>query len=659
MANKRSTRNNTRRIPKDTHSVRETVDEEASYEEPEDPVPEHRIKRRKNGTAAHASDHENDNTSHYKRIPHGGVVATIDGKQFYHSVEIDGEVISINDSVDILRNSKQNGAIRESNLAKISALYVNENGTLMAEVAFYFDSGEKIPYSKVVGTTKNSKPSHWLGFSHINEVVAFNKFESVEVETFDEKVFVHASFEEYSQEIDSGGDEEINVFCNFICFSENYTVVPFNVKSDWRQVMLESSKYHRVYFPNTISQKDDFDDTLPPELSLQLNTNSHTILGRDEEAEKIRTFMETGIKQGGTGQILYISGVPGTGKTETVKMVSRQLVDKKLKGKLPWFDLIEINAVHLSKPNELYRVFYTKLFGKHAPNEYASYEALESYFSNNKTPCVLIVDEADYIVTKTQKVLFTLFDLPSKKGSKFILLIISNTMDLHTRMRASCVSRLGFGTVTFKPYRYQQIMEVIQHKLGKFSNIDPVALQLCARRVTNYSGDMRKALQICKLAIKEANGRNVTTSDMSRVTNMVLNSAVVDALQYVSTGMKCLLVAIILVLRELELSIAPALPVYNRFRGMITVLKPELEGHVCKDSFKHLLLSSINSGIISLEPTVFPSFTCGDKTKHLKIFDDINEDLGDTGIVILIDIGHLITALAKDPYWERKLQTVI
>ncbi|XP_955167.1 origin recognition complex protein 1, putative [Theileria annulata] len=638
---------------------------------------------------------DEDEAYTYVRDPYGDVIANVNGKKFYRSALIHDEIISIYDSVDVLRTSNKSKNVRESNLAKISAIYVDTNGKLMAEVSFYFDSGEEIP------NTDNSQISpkilfdnnfnKWKGFTHVNEVVAYNKFEDVEIETFDEKVNVHASKEEYLNEINSGGDEEINVFCNYICYHENHSILPFNINTDWEHIMVESSKYHSIYYPKMVYKEESIVEPLSPELTLQLNSNEK-ILGREEEAEKIRTFMETNIKQGGTGQILYISGVPGTGKTETVKMVSKELISKKLKGQIPWFDLIEINAVHLSKPNELYRVFYNKLFAKPAPISH-SYDELDKYFNNNTTPCILIVDEADYIVTKTQKVLFNLFDLPCKKNSKFILIIISNTMDLNYKMKSSIQSRLGFGSLVFKPYRYQQIIQVIESKLGKHSPIDPVALQLCARRVTNYSGDMRKALQICKLAIKESNGEKITVysitvfrygvrftatntlpvvqqpdspspqkgfqlvSEMSRISNMVLNSSISDALQYVSVGMKCLLVAIILVLKQVQLSIAPAVQVYNTFRGMMTVLKPELE-NVCKDSFKHLLISSLNNGVISLEPTVFSSFSLTDKKKVKKVFEEINEDLGDVGITFQIDIGHLITALAKDPYWQSKLETI-
>ncbi|KAK2196163.1 bifunctional AAA+ ATPase domain/P-loop containing nucleoside triphosphate hydrolase/ATPase [Babesia duncani] len=587
---------------------------------------------------------QESSTSDYQRKPYGDVVVIVDGKKFYKSVSIDGEIISINDSVDVLRSFRNHG-VRLTNLAKIASLYENEDNVLMAEVSFYIDSAEKTPY---LTKCKGSKGG-WTGFSHDNEVVAFNKFEEVEVESFDEMVTVHSSFEDYEKAIASGEDEEINVFCRFICYNESYSVVPFNTNNNWKKIMCESSKYHSLYHNTPIEVPP-----APVEEEIVME-ESLKIVGREKEAEAIRTFIETGIRQGGTGQTLYISGVPGSGKTVTVGMVTRELSKKKFKGQIPWFNLIEINAVHLSTPNELYRALYKKLFGKQSPQAFTCYKQLNNYFSNNTTPCVLILDEVDYIVTSTQKVLFTLFDWPTKKSSKLILVIISNTMDLTSRMKPSCASRLAFGSLVFKPYQYQQILHVIQNKVGLDSNVDPVALQLCARRVTNYCGDIRKALQICKLAIKEANGGLVRTSDMNRISNMVLNSSVVDALQFVSSGMKCLLVALVLELRDTQLSIACALNVFNAFKGMMATINPQIGPAISRDSFKHLLLTGVNVGIISLEPTLFASVG---PDRRKRIYKDINEDLGDTGIVPQVDIGQIVTALSKDDLWEPKLRNL-
>nr|BAN65099.1 origin recognition complex subunit 1 [Babesia bovis] len=226
-------------------------------------------------------------------------------------------------------------------------------------------------------------------------------------------------------------------------------------------------------------------------------------------------------------------------------------------------------------------------------------------------------------------------------------------MDLPSKMKASCVSRLAFGTLVFQPYKYQQILAVLSANKDIANNIDDLALQLCARRVTNYSGDMRKAMQICKLALSLANNGKVTTADMNRVSNMVLSSAVIEALRHSSKPLACLLVAMVLELKDTQLNVACARKVYDAFRGMMAVLEPDIKATISINSFKKLLVSAATSGIISLEPTVFTSVAPGRK---VQIDPVICEELGDTGIVPEVDVGQIVTALSRDPFWEQRLR---
>ena len=66
---------------------------------------------------------------------------------------------------------------------------------------------------------------------------------------------------------------------------------------------------------------------------LQLNFVK-TVEGRDKEIEKVRNIIEVFINRGGLGGCLYMSGVPGTGKTLVVREVMRQLTNKQLKGEI-------------------------------------------------------------------------------------------------------------------------------------------------------------------------------------------------------------------------------------------------------------------------------------------------------------------------------------
>ena len=54
---------------------------------------------------------------------------------------------------------------------------------------------------------------------------------------------------------------------------------------------------------------------------------------------------------------MYISGVPGTGKTATVHEVIHELENERDHGSLPTFRFIEINGMKLTEANQAYSYF--------------------------------------------------------------------------------------------------------------------------------------------------------------------------------------------------------------------------------------------------------------------------------------------------------------
>ena len=58
------------------------------------------------------------------------------------------------------------------------------------------------------------------------------------------------------------------------------------------------------------------------------------------------------------GRCLYVSGVPGTGKTATVLETMRGLRRKAEAGHLPAFQFVEINSLRLPSPQHAYTHLY-------------------------------------------------------------------------------------------------------------------------------------------------------------------------------------------------------------------------------------------------------------------------------------------------------------
>ena len=83
---------------------------------------------------------------------------------------------------------------------------------------------------------------------------------------------------------------------------------------------------------------------------------------------------------------------------------------------------------------------------------------------------------------------------------------IANALDLTDRIlpRLQSHSECCPDLLHFPPYTKDQIVTILQQRLQSScadsgTIVDPMAVQFCARKVAAVHGDMRKALDICRL----------------------------------------------------------------------------------------------------------------------------------------------------------------
>ena len=60
---------------------------------------------------------------------------------------------------------------------------------------------------------------------------------------------------------------------------------------------------------------------------------------RSDERDSAKSFLASAIQKGGLGRALYISGMPGTGKTATIRQVMRELRAARDRKELPHFQV--------------------------------------------------------------------------------------------------------------------------------------------------------------------------------------------------------------------------------------------------------------------------------------------------------------------------------
>jgi len=107
---------------------------------------------------------------------------------------------------------------------------------------------------------------------------------------------------------------------------------------------------------------------------------------------------------------------------------------------------------------------------------------------------VVLIDELDALVTKKQNLLYNLFDWPCHQNSKLLVIAIANTMDLPERFQSKIKSRIGDNRLVYEPYNLDQIKEILLSRTKDSPLFEHNALELVARKVSNYSGDIRRSL---------------------------------------------------------------------------------------------------------------------------------------------------------------------
>src|SRR5271170_2238592 len=116
----------------------------------------------------------------------------------------------------------------------------------------------------------------------------------------------------------------------------------------------------------------------------------------------------------------------------------------------------------------------------------------------------------DHLVTKNLDVLYKLIEYANRPGSKLVLIGIANSLNLPDRFLPRLKAKgLEPRQLSFNPYTTKQIVEIVTSRLQSLDPdattiplMDAKAIELCARKVSAASGDLRMALDMCRRAIE-------------------------------------------------------------------------------------------------------------------------------------------------------------
>lgn len=409
--------------------------------------------------------------------------------------------------------------------------------------------------------------------------------------------------------------------------SSKTVIFNFLLKMDTNHLTLAKERLDTNYAKGSIPGREKESRELFGFLEERLKIRHTT----GEKRARVESGLVADIKGRHMNKTTFICGVPGTGKTATVLSVIQKL-EGLLRHKNPRihkFKHAYINAQLLTSAVKVYSEILLKLTNETCGPEEAQ-ERLESLFTSKayyptkakrrktarKTArkisdhyYVVIVDELDLLYNdRRQNVFYNLFDWPTSSDSRMIFIAIANAMDLPERsMRARVTSRIGWNKIVFESYTYENLKTIIRTRLGtELQNqcFDTTAIAIACMRIGKTTGDARRILDTCRLAIDYAL-ENKCPKVTSKIIDLVgFQNLDAQRHDYVSNCGPLELVLLKCIIQQIEQvgdENLEASGVYKRVHYMLKKHHFFQNYILCQDKYGSLLHSLSAYGLIQLE----------------------------------------------------------
>ncbi|CAM1506753.1 Fc.00g063940.m01.CDS01 [Cosmosporella sp. VM-42] len=231
------------------------------------------------------------------------------------------------------------------------------------------------------------------------------------------------------------------------------------------------------------------------------------LIGRESEREQLTEFLDRCLSSSPKG-CLYVSGPPGTGKSAMITEMTQKYSEYgNVRSAF-------INCMSIKSSKDLYNTLLQALGQTNDLSEADAVAALQEMFvPKSKLAHVYLVtlDEIDHILTMGLESLYRVFEWSLQKSSRLVLVGVANALDLTDRFLPRLKSKnLKPDLLPFLPYTAAQVKNIITTRLkslmpagkeGYVPFIHPAAIELCSRKVSSQTGDLRKAFEICRRAL--------------------------------------------------------------------------------------------------------------------------------------------------------------
>ncbi len=302
---------------------------------------------------------------------------------------------------------------------------------------------------------------------------------------------------------------------------------------------------------------------------------------RVEQIATLADILSTALKEKAPTNIL-IYGKTGTGKTATVKYVSKQLEEIAQTSNCP---IIYINC-ELFYTQHRVLGYLARVFNKRVPvfgwPTDVVYSELKERIDTEDRYVVVILDEMDKLVTKEDETLYNLLRINRDLNKARVSVIgISNDPTFSELLDQRVKSSSGVKEIVFPAYNADQLKDILTERAAmafNYSALDDAVIPLCVALATKQDGDVKRALDLLLMSgeTAERSKSKMVSEEHVRIANKKVEDSKVEVVKTMPLQPKILLSAVLTLMREKnEISFSSG-EVYNTYRGLCDHLGVEV-----------------------------------------------------------------------------------
>jgi len=290
---------------------------------------------------------------------------------------------------------------------------------------------------------------------------------------------------------------------------------------------------------------------------------------REEQIHQLARILVAPMR-GETPSNVFIYGKTGTGKTATVKYVTKEL--EKVAKRAP--RKVEVVYLNCELVNTQYRILATlanTFLGKMRENStelsdlpeevpmtgWPTDQVYKCFFDaldSDKQLAIIVLDEIDKLVLKSgDAVLYNLTRVNSDlKKAKISIIGISNDLNFMNYLDPRVKSSLSEEELVFSPYNALQLKDILGRRAAMSfadGSLADGVISLCAAHAAREHGDARRALDMLRVAgeLAEREGaETVTVGHVRQAFQKIEKDTMLEVIRTLPTQSKLVLYSVIL-----------------------------------------------------------------------------------------------------------------